>query len=150
MDTMDSKDQPVVRVLLLASPQVQLVQQSVSACLAREGRPYELIFSDDCWRDGTYEAVLAAVKDCRGPRHLEARQNRRNLGIGLRYNELFSEAKGELLITATEEDISAPSRVRKLVKDLDATQHKVDLLASHVFDLDAASLTHRLIKVDRP
>jgi glycosyltransferase involved in cell wall biosynthesis len=143
-----SDEQPLVSVLLLAYQQAHVVQQAVAACLALEGGPYELIFSDDCSRDGTYEAMLAAVRGYQGPHKVRVRQNRRNLGIGLHYNELFSEAKGALLVTAAGDDISMPSRVRKLVEAWDATQRTADLIASHVLDLDTQGQTHGVIEVD--
>lgn len=148
MQSQHTIDKPLVSVLMLAYEQAHLVRDSVAACLTLEGGPYELIFSDDCSNDGTYEAMRAAVKSYRGPHTVKVRRNRRNLGIGLHYNELFAEAKGELFVTAAGDDISAPSRVQKIVAAWEATNRTADLIASHVFDLDDQGQTHGVIEVD--
>lgn len=140
---------PLVSVLLLAYEQAHLVRDAVAACLAQEGGPYEMILSDDCSRDGTYEAMLDAVKGYRGPHTVRVRRNRRNLGIGLHYNELFAEAKGELFVTAAGDDLSMPWRVQRLVDAWDATGRQVDLIASHVIDLDDAGHSRGVIEVSQ-
>lgn len=149
MQSQNSTNTPPVSVLMLAYEQAHLVRDAIAACLAQEGGPYELIFSDDCSRDGTYETMLEAVKGYRGPHMVKVRRNRRNLGIGLHYNELFAEAKGELFVTAAGDDISVPSRVRRLVEAWEATDRKVDLIASHVIDLGDDGQSHGVIEVDR-
>lgn len=139
---------PLVSVLLLAYQQAKTVRAAVEACLVQEGGPYELIFSDDCSSDGTYDIIREAVRGYRGPHTVRVRKNRRNLGIGLHYNELFAEAKGELFVTAAGDDISAPSRVQKLLAAWEGTHRRADLIASHVLDLDDQGQTHGVIEVD--
>lgn len=148
MQSQNTTNTPSVSILMLAYEQAHLVREAIAACLAQEGGPYELIFSDDCSHDGTYEAMLEAVKGYRGPHTVRVRRNRRNLGIGLHYNELFAEAKGEFFVTAAGDDISMPSRVKKLVNAWEGTHRQADLIASHVFDLDDEGRTHGVIEVD--
>lgn len=139
---------PVVSVLLLAYEQAHVVGEAIAACLAQEGGPYELIFSDDASTDGTYEKMLEAVRGYDGPHRVVVRRNRRNLGIGRHYNELFSIAWGELFVTAAGDDISLPDRVAKLVAAWDRSGRTVDLIASHVYDLDGCGRTIGVIEVD--
>lgn len=139
---------PAVSVLLLAYEQAHVIGEAVAACLAQEGGPYELIFSDDASTDGTYEKMLEAVKGYGGPHRIVVRRNRRNLGIGRHYNELFSIARGQLFVTAAGDDISLPDRVTKLLAAWERSDRTVDLIASHVYDLDAFGRTIGVIEVD--
>lgn len=140
--------QPTVSILLLAYQQARLVRAAVEACLAQEGGPYEIILSDDASTDGTFEAMQAAVRGYDGHHYVIVRRNLANLGIGRHYNELVQLAHGELLVTAAADDISVPDRVRQVELAWIATDCQADLVASHVFDLDAAGRSHGVIAVD--
>lgn len=118
------------------------------ACLAQEGGPYEIIFSDDGSDDGTYEAICHAVEGYSGPHQIRVRRNERNLGIGQHYNELIALARGNLLVTAAGDDISYPQRTRRILEAWETCGRTADLIASHVLECDRDGTGLGVVEVD--
>ena len=137
-----------VSVLLLAYQQQRYAAASTAACLALEGGPYEIIFSDDGSTDGTFETLQAAAAAYRGPHRVRVRRNERNLGIGLHYNALVAESTGELLLTAAADDLSLPDRVLRTVAAWEAHDRRPDLIAGHLLDLTDDGQLHGELRVD--
>lgn len=124
-------------ILFLAYNQQDFVAEAARSCLAQQGEPLEIIFSDDYSTDGTYAILQEVVRNYTGPHQVQVRKNSQNLGIADHYNTLVKLAQGELLITAAGDDISYPHRAQTLVSAWQASSCKLDLLASH-----AQSITH--------
>lgn len=140
---------PVATVLVLAYQQRAFVAECVRACLAFEGGPWEIIFSDDGSTDGTFEALQAELASYAGPHRVVVRRNERNLGIGGHYNALVPLAQGSLLLTAAADDLSTPDRVRRTVDAWEARGRVPDLIASNLVDLSAEGEDLGLIRVDQ-
>jgi glycosyltransferase involved in cell wall biosynthesis len=125
-----------------------MIQQAAQACLAQEGGPYEMVFSDDASTDATYLKLQEVAAGYQGPHRLVLRRNSVNAGIGGHYNQAIAASSGELIITAAGDDISMPHRVSRLVAAWDATGRKADLIASHVIDMDNQGVLHGVVQVD--
>jgi glycosyltransferase involved in cell wall biosynthesis len=139
---------PRASMIVLAYNQEATVRDAVASCLAQECEPIEIILSDDFSTDSTYTILQEMAAAYRGPHRVWARRSERNLGIGEHYNQLVDAASGELLVTAAGDDLSRPSRVARLLAAWDATGGKVDLIASHVNDLDDDGKLHGVMRVD--
>jgi glycosyltransferase involved in cell wall biosynthesis len=139
---------PSISILVLVYNQRDLLDKAIASVLAQDCPPVEIILSDDCSSDGSFEHLQALAAQYSGPHHVWARQNKSNVGIGEHYNQLMAASKGELLITAAGDDLSTPDRVRRLVAAWDETQRQADLIASHVMDLDHQGHLHKVIRVD--
>lgn len=139
---------PLVSVILLAYNQQHMVRRAAQACLAQEGGPYEIVFSDDASTDDTFEELQRVAAAYRGPHRVTARRNEANVGIGEHYNQLVRATAGELIVTAAGDDVSLPHRVRRIVEAWEASGRRADLIASHVIDLDDDGRTHDVIRVD--
>jgi glycosyltransferase involved in cell wall biosynthesis len=140
---------PRVSVLFLAYNQERTVEAAARSVLEQDfAEPLEIIFSDDGSTDETFRILSELSSAYKGPNRVRARRNESNLGIGEHYNVLVAQAAGQLLITAAGDDISVCQRVRRLVQAWDATEGRVDLIASHLVDLDHADQLGRIIEVD--
>jgi glycosyltransferase involved in cell wall biosynthesis len=140
---------PRVSVLFLAYNQERTVEAAARSVLEQDfAEPLEIIFSDDGSTDETFRILSKISSAYKGPNRVRARRNERNLGIGEHYNVLLAQSAGQLLITAAGDDISVCQRVRRLVQAWDATEGRVDLIASHLVDLDHEDQLGRIIEVD--
>ena len=90
------------------------VEAAARACLNRDCEPIEIIFSDDASTDATFEILSALAAQYDGPHKLTLRRSTTNLGISAHYNCLVALAMGDLLITASGDDISMPNGVQRL------------------------------------
>ena len=137
-----------VSILLLAYNQRSLVRAAIESVLRQDSEPLEIIVSDDASADGTYDEIVAAVREYRGPHRVVARRNERNLGIGAHLNALVECSSGELLIVAAGDDISEPSRARELLSAWQTGGRRADLLASTLVAMDANGRLGEVIAVD--
>ncbi len=104
-------DRPLVTLGLLAYNQEKFVEEAVRAALAQTYSPLEIILSDDCSLDATFEVISAAASAYCGPHQVRVNRNNRNLGIVGHYNHVGALARGRWLFSAAGDDISLPDRV---------------------------------------
>jgi hypothetical protein len=126
---------PRISLILLACNQHATVRAAAESCLAQIGEPLEIVLSDDASSDGTFAELQAVATAYHGPHRVRARRNATNLGIGAHYNQLMKETSGALLVTAAGDDLSLPQRVQRLAAAWDASQERLDLIASHFTDM---------------
>ena len=121
---------------MLVYNQLELLEEATQACFNQCCEPIEILISDDCSKDGSYERLLELASKYKGPHHVRVRQNETNLGIGEHVNRVVIESQGELIVCAAGDDISHPNRVARLLSTWDSSHQKLDLIASHVIDMD--------------
>jgi len=109
------QERPLVTFALLAYNQEAYVREAVAGALAQDYEPLQVVLSDDCSVDRTFEIMQEIVAAYRGPHRLVLNRNRRNLGIGGHVNKIVDLARGELIIGAAGDDISLPERASELV-----------------------------------
>lgn len=108
-------ERPLVSFVLLAYNQPRFVEEAVKGALAQTYRPLEIIVSDDCSSDGTFEIIRQILDGYRGPHTVVARRNERNLGIGAHVTRAMDECHGEIIVAAAGDDVSLPDRVTETV-----------------------------------
>lgn len=135
-------------ILFLAYNQVELVDESVAACLGQQGAPLDIVLSDDASTDGTYERLLALAEAYTGPHRVTVRRNPTNAGIGAHYNLGVAACEGAFIVTAAADDISLPHRAQTLVAAWQATDCRVDLVASDLVDMSADGQDLGVICID--
>lgn len=107
---------PTCTLCLFFYKQERFVEESVKAALAQDYPNLEVILSDDCSGDGTFEAMKKAVSDYRGPHRVIVRQTEGNRGLSGHVNEVAAMATGEWVVLAAGDDVSLPERVRVLME----------------------------------
>jgi glycosyltransferase involved in cell wall biosynthesis len=121
-------DRPLLSFVLLAYNHERYIAEAVQGALAQTYSPLEIILSDDCSTDGTFEALKAAVADYRGPHHIKLNRNPRNLGIGGHVNRVMELAEGTLIVVAAGDDVSLPNRVQRTWEVWEESCHRPSLL----------------------
>ncbi|MDB5883923.1 MAG: hypothetical protein JWR74_94 [Polaromonas sp.] len=111
---------PLVTFALIAYKQEEFIREAVNAALAQEYQPLEIILSDDCSPDRTFEIMKEIVAEYSGPHHVRLNRNISNMG-GIRHVFLLaSMSNAEYFVLAAGDDISKPSRTAELVRMFEA------------------------------
>ena len=113
---MERNDMPLASLLVAFYNQEQFVQDTVKGALAQTYSNLEIIFSDDCSTDGTFNAIKDAIKDYKGPHRVVLNRNEKNMGLIPHVNkELFELSHGDYICLAGGDDVSLPERVSDAV-----------------------------------
>lgn len=106
---------PLVTFVLFAYNQEKYIREAVESTLAQTYTPLEIILSDDCSQDSTFAIMQELAAAYRGPHQVRAVQTPHNLGLIQHVLLRGREARGEIVVVAAGDDVSAPGRVSALV-----------------------------------
>lgn len=111
-DMMEDKNlKPLVSFCILTYNQPNYIGDAITGALSQTYSPLEIIISDDCSTDNTFDIVTNFVKDYNGPHTIVLNRNENNLGIAKHCNKVLYElANGEILLLAGGDDVSLPER----------------------------------------
>jgi glycosyltransferase involved in cell wall biosynthesis len=115
-------------MILIAFNQEDYIDEAIDGALAQDYPNLEIILSDDCSTDTTFERMQVRADDYRGLHKLRLNRNEKNLGIIGHVNRVAEMATGELIVAAAGDDISYPHRVTATVNLWDSYGGKADLL----------------------
>lgn len=128
--------QPLITFFVFAYNQEAYVEEACSAALRQDYSPLEIIFSDDCSTDRTYEIMKAVAAAYHGPHTIRLNRNPQNLGLIDHVNLSFRISNGELIVAAAGDDISFPHRVSRIVEAYIASEKSALLIHSNVSKID--------------
>ena len=132
------KDRPLVSFLLFAYKQERFIREAVAGALAQTYAPLEVILSDDCSPDRTFEIMREMVAAYKGPHHVVLNRNNMNLGLGGHINRLMELAHGEYIMIAAGDDISLPERTEQICGEFSASNGKAMAVFSDMTEIDSA------------
>lgn len=113
---MNEDKMPLASLLILFYNQEKFVADAVKGALSQTYSNLEIILSDDCSTDNTFQAIREAVKDYDGPHKIVLNHNERNMGLVPHINKLlFDLACGGIICLNGGDDISLPNRVADTV-----------------------------------
>lgn len=125
---------PLVSFVLFSYNQDKYIEEAIEGALNQSYEPMEIIISDDCSSDKTFELIEHKVSNSR--KKIIINRNDHNLGIARHFNKLMMMASGELVVVAAGDDISLPNRAQRLVEKWEEGGRKADIVFSSRFDLD--------------
>jgi glycosyltransferase involved in cell wall biosynthesis len=137
MKAVDFSILPKITLILFSYNQSSLIYEAAKSCLAQDYvGSLEIIFSDDCSTDNTFDILEKLAQEYDGPHRIRVRRNSINQGIGAHYNIAIAEASGELIFTAAGDDISMPFRVQRVVDAWLANSRQANLITSNLQQID--------------
>lgn len=87
------------------------IEESVQCAFNQTYSPLEIVLSDDCSTDRTFEIMQKMAQEYHGPHKIILNRNEQNLGITKHMNKVFLEiATGEIIVVAHGDDVSKPTR----------------------------------------
>jgi len=110
----DTAALPLVTFILLTYNQERWVRAAVEGALGQDYPNLEIIVSDDCSSDRTFEILQEIKAGYAGPHTLVVRQTERNCGSLLHAADVAGIARGRLLVLAAGDDVSKSHRTRVL------------------------------------
>lgn len=122
-----------VTFALLAFNQEDYIRQAISSAFRQTYTPMEIILSDDCSTDRTFEIMTEMAAEYSGPNRVRVVRNSRNMGVFAHALSRGREATGEVVVCAAGDDVSLPSRTQEIV---DAFTPDVACVFSHVSIVD--------------
>jgi GT2 family glycosyltransferase len=134
---MTTPSRPLVTFYLMAYNQARFVREAVEGALAQTYGPMELLLSDDCSTDGTFDIIRDAVKGYSGPHKIILNRNASNLGVSAHLNRIMELSSGELVVSSDGDDVSTPERTERCVEAW-LKNGKPAALVSSVRCIDAA------------
>lgn len=130
------KDRPSVTFFLFAYNQEKYIEEACKAALVQTYSPLEIIFSDDCSSDKTFELMQKTVENYNGPHQIKLNRNNKNLGLIDHVNKSFEISMGELIVVAAGDDISLPHRVECLIDAYQRNDKKALVIHSSVMKIN--------------
>jgi glycosyltransferase involved in cell wall biosynthesis len=110
------------------------VREAVRSALAQDYSPLEILISDDCSTDRTFEIVQEEAARYRGPHAVRLNRNDRNLAAA-HYDRLLELTDAGLIVMAHGDDIAEPHRTARLAGAL--AEPQVFMAASNALLVDA-------------
>ena len=116
----DTSTRPLATFALFAYNQEEYVADAIEAAFAQTYHPLEILLSDDCSTDGTYEAMKRAVSLYNGRHTVRLYRNDENLGLIEHVNRMVDRATGEIIVAAAGDDVtmSEPEMLRLLPTEI--------------------------------
>jgi glycosyltransferase involved in cell wall biosynthesis len=111
--TVRFSERPLLTFAVVAYKQEEYVREAVEAAFAQTYSPLQIILSDDCSPDRTFEIMQEMAAAYTGPHTICLNRNAVNKHIGGHVNEVMRLARGALMIGAAGDDISVPQRVER-------------------------------------
>ncbi|MDB2570444.1 glycosyltransferase [Gammaproteobacteria bacterium] len=129
-------------LILFTYNQEKFVSQAVNAVLSQKCDPIEILITDDCSSDKTFDIVLDIVNKYKGPHKVLLNRNNKNLGLSGHIDKAHELSSGDVIIGAAGDDISHPNRCQKII---DCFKSKSPLLVfsyANVIDSNGKEATH--------
>ncbi len=105
-------DRPLVTFALFAYNQEKYIREAVEGAFSQTYEPLEIILSDDCSSDRTFEIMKDMAERYEGPHRVIVRSSLVNSGILNHVLDVVAAARGTLIILAAGDDISYPQRAQ--------------------------------------
>jgi glycosyltransferase involved in cell wall biosynthesis len=91
--------------------QEKYIKQAIESALSQDYPALEIIVSDDCSSDLTFEEVKKTIANYTGPHEVRINQNVLNMGIGAHFSLISSMATGDYIVCLGGDDISKDKHV---------------------------------------
>ncbi|MGC9418248.1 MAG: glycosyltransferase family 2 protein [Rhodovulum sp.] len=114
--TTPTEDRPLVTFALFAYNQEEYIREAVEGAFSQTYEPLEIILSDDCSNDRTFEIMQEMAAAYEGPHEVRVRRSRKNNGLMAHINAVHRVSRGEFIVMAAGDDISLPDRIAHLAE----------------------------------
>lgn len=116
-------DRPLVTFALFAYNQEDFIREAIEGAFSQTYEPLEIIFSDDCSSDRTFEIMQEMAAEYVGPHKLKVMRNKTNVGTLNHVLRVAHEATGEYIVVAAGDDISLKERVVRTIEFMELNHY---------------------------
>jgi glycosyltransferase involved in cell wall biosynthesis len=111
----DEKPRPLVTFALFAYNQESYIREAVKGAFEQTYEPLEIILSDDCSSDRTFDIMQEMARGYQGAHRIVCSRNSENIGLVDHACKIAAISSGELIVLAAGDDISMPTRSSETV-----------------------------------
>lgn len=114
IEEQEVEKRPLITYALTAYNTEEYIRESVEAAFSQTYSPLEIILSDDCSSDRTFEIMKEMATSYQGPHKIILNRNEENLRVVRHCNKVYLDlANGEFIVIAHGDDLSKPERTEK-------------------------------------
>ena len=106
---------PKVTLFVYSYNHEAFIKQAIEGAFAQDYRNLEILLSDDCSSDRTFNIMREMACSYAGPHKIIINRNEHNLGITNHLNKIISLGDGNWFVLCAGDDISKSDRVSKLM-----------------------------------
>lgn len=129
-------ERPLITFLLMAYNQERFIREAVVGAFDQTYSPLEILITDDCSTDRTFEIISEMAATYQGPHKIVLNRNTKNIGIGAHINRAMQLVSGELVVAAAGDDISVPERTAVMYEQWHRTGQSAYSLFSDALVID--------------
>ena len=115
------KEDNLVSILIPTYNSIKFVKLTIDSCLNQKYKNLEILISDDCSTDGTFEYLSQFYGD---DKRIKATKNRTNLGIAANFNKLIDEANGDFIKFLGHDDVILDNFVSDSLQELEQFDYR--------------------------
>jgi len=148
---MNEYQRPLITFVVMAYNQERHIREAVEGAFSQTYRPLEIILSDDCSVDRTFDIMreMAAVYD--GPHAVSLNRNATNQGLGGHVNRVVELANGELIVMSAGDDISLKDRTQRTYEAWEESGKEAYSLFTNMYKIDSnGSLLEVFFNIHKP
>ncbi len=130
-------------ICLITYNQEKFIEEALTSVLNQDYKNLEIVISDDCSSDRTFELIKSMVNKYKGEHRVILNRNKRNIGLVGNVNKVLYElTTGEVVFLAAGDDISNLSRVSEVMNFFQENPG-VHLIGSNIdlIDENSSSIT---------
>ena len=107
-----NSSKPLATLFIVFYNQENFVEDAVKGALSQTYENLEIILSDDCSSDRTFDEIKKCIKEYIGPHKIIINRNEKNMGLVPHINKvLFDLSHGDYLFANGGDDVSLPNRI---------------------------------------
>lgn len=141
-----TESRPRATLAVIAYNQEAVIRDAIEGAFAQTYSPLEIILSDDCSPDSTFEIMQQMAVAYDGPHRVIARQTRQNLRLVPHIDDVTSLASGDFFVANAGDDISLSDRVESLMEVWEAGAGRITLVHSAAEEMTAVGVPTGVIK----
>lgn len=128
---------PLATFCVTAYNQERFVREAIEGAFAQTYSPLEILLSDDCSTDRTFEIMQEMAGAYRGPHIVRLNRNPRNLGTARHLGRQLELISAEFRVGSAGDDVSLPERTEKLMSAFREGGESVQCVSSNAQIIDA-------------
>ena len=109
-------DKPRYTLLITCYNFEKYIREAVEGALAQTYEPLDIIISDDCSTDRSWDVIQETVAAYKGPHNIILNHNEKNLGFAANLNKSYGMARTDWVLNQSGDDISLPTRVEEYAR----------------------------------
>jgi glycosyltransferase involved in cell wall biosynthesis len=137
----ESNARPLLTFAVVAFNQERFIREAIEGAFGQTYSPLEIILSDDCSEDGTFEIMRKLAAAYRGPHRVILNRNPVRRCLGGHVNRVAELSRGELIVGSAGDDVSLPQRTQAVSEAWEQSGRQATSIYSDYIQIDANGRT---------